>query len=286
MTASANIFSKHTGAVLAGAGALAGLIVALKIADQWENILKIRTVAVTVAQNIAKAATFAWTVATKALGLAMRLTPLGLIITGIAALIAIIVLIATKTHWFQNIWHAAWGAITGAASATWNWIKSHWPLILGVLTGPIGLAIVLIVRNFDKIKNIASSAFNWGKNIITSFVNGMKAVGGLIVSTLSNLIPGPIKSFLHLGSPAKEGPMSEDGGPEHWGEKVSLLFTKGLAKGARGLPGSLGGLTPGLPAFAAAGGRQTPSITINAHTNASAADIGHELAWALRTSGR
>jgi hypothetical protein len=109
------------------------------------------------------AATTAWSaVTTVATGVqwlynaALSANPMTLVVIGIIALIAVIVLIATKTTWFQQIWHASWHAITGAASATWSWIKRNWPLILGILTGPIGLAVLYVTRHWNSIVTFMS----------------------------------------------------------------------------------------------------------------------------------
>lgn len=58
------------------------------------------------------------------LNFAFLTSPLTWIIVGIIALIAVIVLIATKTDWFQRIWKAAWGWIKGAAVSAWAGIKN------------------------------------------------------------------------------------------------------------------------------------------------------------------
>ncbi len=120
--------------------------------------LAIAIVAIRAGQMAWTAATSAWSaVTTVATGVqwlynaALEANPMTWIIIAVIALIAVIVLIATKTTWFQQIWHASWGAITTAASATWNWIKKHWPLILGILTGPIGLATAYVIQHWDGI---------------------------------------------------------------------------------------------------------------------------------------
>ena len=82
----------------------------------------------------------AYTAVQAALNVVLTANPIGLIVVGIAALIAIIVVVATRTRFFQTVWQAAWGAIKAAAVAVFNWIKSHWPLLLGILLGPIGIA--------------------------------------------------------------------------------------------------------------------------------------------------
>jgi hypothetical protein len=111
------------------------------------------------------AATTAWSAVTAvATGVqwlynaAMAANPMVWIVIAIVALIVVIVLIATKTTWFQKIWHAAWGAITGAAKGAWSWIKKNWPLILGILTGPIGLAVLLITKKWNSITSFFSKA--------------------------------------------------------------------------------------------------------------------------------
>jgi hypothetical protein len=146
---------------------------------------------------------------------AMSANPATLIVLGLLALIAVIVVIATKTTWFQTIWHASWGAITAAAKGTWNWIKRNWPYILGILTGPIGLAVVYVVKHwdsvvayfsrmpgrigratkgmFDGIKSAFRSAINWvigGWNGLSfsipgvnTHIPGVGSVGGFTLGT-------------------------------------------------------------------------------------------------------
>lgn len=81
------------------------------------------TIAHAAAQKVAAAATVVWTGVQWLLNAALDANPIGLIILAIAALVAIIVLIATKTTWFQTAWKYAWGAIKEAAAAVWDWMK-------------------------------------------------------------------------------------------------------------------------------------------------------------------
>jgi phage-related protein len=46
-----------------------------------------------------------------------------------------------------------WDTIKGAISAVIEWVKTNWPLLLAIITGPIGLAVLAVVRNWDSIKN-------------------------------------------------------------------------------------------------------------------------------------
>lgn len=71
--------------------------------------------------GLVTAAQWAWNAAQLA-------SPTTWIILAIGALVAIIVLIATKTHWFQNIWKASWRGIRAAAEDVWGFLKKipHW----------------------------------------------------------------------------------------------------------------------------------------------------------------
>lgn len=134
---------------------------------QHKTIMTLVVAVIATAVTVFKAielATKAWAAAQAALNVIMSLNPIALIVIAIIALIAIIVLIATKTTWFQTIWNTAWAAIKAAAVAVFNWIKSNWPLILAILTGPIGLAVLTISRHWTSIKNAGVGVFNWIKS--------------------------------------------------------------------------------------------------------------------------
>lgn len=64
------------------------------------------TAGANIVAGIAKVATLVWAGAQWALNIALLANPIGLIIAAVIALVAIIVLIATKTTWFQDIWGA------------------------------------------------------------------------------------------------------------------------------------------------------------------------------------
>ncbi|MDT0306875.1 hypothetical protein RM780_07845 [Streptomyces sp. DSM 44917] len=160
--------------VLITLGALAGAIL----------LVKAGTMAWTAYQTVAKVATMAWAGAQTLLNAAFWANPMTWIIAGIVALIAIIVVIATKTTWFQTAWEASWGAIKGAAMGVWRWITAHWPLLLSILGGPFGIAAGLIMDNWDsvvgfvrglpgRITSAASGMWNGVTNGFRSAVNGI-----------------------------------------------------------------------------------------------------------------
>lgn len=84
---------------------------------------KVAVLAQAAAQKIAAAAQKVWTGAQWLMNTALLASPITWIVLGIVALIAIIVLIATKTDWFQKAWSKSWGWIKSAAKSTWDFIK-------------------------------------------------------------------------------------------------------------------------------------------------------------------
>ena len=79
-------------------------------------------------------------VAIWAVNAAMAANPITLIIAGVAALIAGIVLLVKN-----------WDKVTAAFKWFWNWLKQNWPKLLAIISGPFGIAVLLIIKNWKKI---------------------------------------------------------------------------------------------------------------------------------------
>jgi phage-related protein len=117
----------------------------------------------TVATEAQAGATEADAAAQTAADVAMDANPIGAVIFAITALIAVIVLLVT--HWRDvKQWALdAFHAVVGAAEAAWNWIKDHWKLLLVILTGPIGVAVIWIVDHWHQITDVVGEAIDWVK---------------------------------------------------------------------------------------------------------------------------
>jgi len=108
------------------------------------------------------------------------LGPILLVIAAVAAVGVIIFLIVKHWDTLKAAALTAWGAILGGIQAAFGWIKSNWPTILAVLTGPIGIAVLLIVKNWEKIKSALDTATAAMKTIWNATVAAIKsAVSGL-----------------------------------------------------------------------------------------------------------
>lgn len=135
-----------------------------KWAEQLQTITPLLSAVVGVVALIT-AAQWAWNIAQLA-------SPTTWIILAIVALIAVIVLIATKTTWFQDLWKWAWSGIKSAAVAVWDWLKK--------LPGMIGSA-------FSAIAGFISAPFRAAFNFISRAWNNTI---GKLSWTIPSWIPG------------------------------------------------------------------------------------------------
>lgn len=180
---------------------LAGFAATVWIANAAVTAYKATQAAIT-------AVTRVWAIAQLNLNMATYAFPGVFIVAAIVALIAVIVLIATKTTWFQDLWKAAWSGIKSAVSSVFNWVQSNWPLILAILTGPIGVAVLAITKNFDRIKDAAS---------------GIKDAIVRMFSGLGDIITAPIRWAID----AVRSAWNNTVGGKGW-DKVSIPFAPDL----------------------------------------------------------
>ncbi|MEV0114465.1 hypothetical protein AB0H77_14610 [Streptomyces sp. NPDC050844] len=107
-----------------------------------------------IAQTLVAVRNRIWTATQWQLNAAMFASPIFWVIAAIAALIAIIVLIATKTTWFQTAWSATWNFIksfTSGAVATIGDILGWFASLPGKLAGWFGAAKNAAIRQFTAL---------------------------------------------------------------------------------------------------------------------------------------
>jgi TP901 family phage tail tape measure protein len=123
------------------------------------------------------------TIAQWAWNAALTANPIGLVIVAIGLLVAGFILAWKHSETFRKIVKAALGAVWDVAKAVghWfahdfvdfftktipagfkfllDWVKGHWPWILGALTGPVGLAAAFIITHWKLVRDFFVSA--WG----------------------------------------------------------------------------------------------------------------------------
>jgi phage-related protein len=122
------------------------------------------------------------------LNAAMTANPIGLVVLAIVALTAAFVVAYKKSETFRRIVDAAFGAVkrvvVGAVSTVVGFVRSHWRLLLAILTGPIGLAVYAIAHNWQRIRDGAAAAWSRIKSVVSAAAG---AIPRLISSAWSGL---------------------------------------------------------------------------------------------------
>lgn len=128
-----------------------------------------------------------------------------------AAVAAIIVFWEPIKNFFVGLWHG----IQNVISSFIGWLRQNWPLVLGILTGPIGFAVGWVIQHwsqvtafFSRIPGVIANAFSGLYHIMTSpftrawdfisqipgrIVNSIGNIGQLLREKIGNWdIPGPL----------------------------------------------------------------------------------------------
>ncbi|MEV7091149.1 hypothetical protein AB0O07_35710 [Streptomyces sp. NPDC093085] len=134
---------------------------------------------------------------------------------------------------------AAIGWVVNAAKRMFSWLKANWPLLVAILAGPIGIAVLMIVKHWNRITSavgavrnaivskwndamgflrgipgrisklfsgLAATLRNTGGHLIQGLINGIIGKASALTSTIKNFvidkIPGPIRRGLGISSPS------------------------------------------------------------------------------------
>lgn len=118
-------------------------------------------------------------------GMGLSLATLGLVLVAILAIAAAAYLIYTNwetvKQWFFN---------------ALEWFKTNWPYLLAILTGPFGLAVLFINKNWQRIMDMFSAAVGWfadigrriGNALASGMTNAIEGVKGIIKAALNWII--------------------------------------------------------------------------------------------------
>ena len=151
------------------------------------------------------------------LNVAMGASPWGLIAIAIGLVVAGLVIAYNKFDGFKTVVDTVWNVL----KTTFNWVKDNWPMILGALTGPIGLAITAFATNFGNIRGIIVNAlgglgsvfsnfvndfYQFGRNVIQGMIGGINSMITQAVNSVRNVgsaVANALKGFLGINSPSK-----------------------------------------------------------------------------------
>lgn len=144
------------------------------------------------------------------------------------------------------LWSVGWETLKAILKTAWDLIVGVIRIQFDLITGIISIALDLLTGKWGKawedLKNtvttlikdvkilfgqIASNAYTWGKNVIKSFVDGMKDMYKDVKSAVTGAI-NIVKDFMGFHSPTKEGPGTES---DTWAPNFVKMFAEGLTNG-------------------------------------------------------
>jgi phage-related protein len=165
------------------------------------------------------------------------------------ALVPLITVLANVVSWLVGGVVNAFAGMLNAITSVFRWVQSNWPLLLAILTGPIGLAVLAIVRNFDAIKAGIDKVFGWfkdlgekilgaitdiagkmydaGRNILESLGKGISDAAGAVIDKAKG-VADKVKGLWPF-SPAEWGPF-RDNPPQKAGEAIIRQIADGMVR--------------------------------------------------------
>lgn len=158
----------------------------------------------------------------------MAANPVVLVALALGALAVGVKLAYEQFSWFRAVVDGAWQALqTG-----FRWVRDNWPLLLAILTGPIGLAAFGIAGHIDQIvaffKALPGRVGGVGSAIAGAIGDSFKGAWNGVARSINRIIPdkvgfGPFAVDL----PDNPLPVLHDGGvfraPRPGGEGLALL---------------------------------------------------------------
>jgi hypothetical protein len=163
--------------------------------SSWVTPLAIGLGVLAAAIGVMVAVQWAWNIA-------MTANPIGLLVVAIAAVIAVIVYLATKTQFFQIIWAKVWGfmkavgawfagpfanffvmvgnKIAGMAKWVWSKVAAYFGFWFGL---------------FNKVKGWVGAAIGWIKDKFVAHIAFIKSIPGKISGALSRMWDGMKSGF-------------------------------------------------------------------------------------------
>ncbi len=135
--------------------------------------LKVAQVAGAVATGVATAAQWLWNAAFAASGI-------GLIVIGIAALIAGIIYLATQTTFFQDLWTTVWNFLKEPVQATIDFVVGYVTMMWNFWTSVIGGIKDFFVDAFKYAINAVAGYFEFIWSLPGRFWNVFKSIGDAV----------------------------------------------------------------------------------------------------------
>jgi hypothetical protein len=152
------------------------------------------------------------------LNLAFSVSPIGVIILAVMAVIAVLVLLYVKVDWFRAFVNTAMSAIVGFFVAGWNAVTAIFSWFSGWLTGWGGLIVAIIFGPFGLAMVIVNAFVRGGiSGVLSMFAGWVGAIGGVLAPVV-NVVSWPFRQAWSLIQSGVIGPMTSA-----WGAVVGAI---------------------------------------------------------------
>jgi phage-related protein len=101
----------------------------------------------------------------------LELSPFTLVLIGI---IAVIAGLSLAVYEVVKHWHVFETAFLGVFRSVLGWLKANWPLVIGIILGPVGIVAVLVIKHWTEVRAFTEQTWR----AITTFVT--RIVGDLV----------------------------------------------------------------------------------------------------------
>ena len=128
------------------------------------------------------------------LNMVMLANPISLIIAGITALVAGLVVLYNKCEWFRNAVNAVVTFVWNLLKGIFNFIKNNWKELALFLVNPFAGAFALLYKNCEGFRNKVNSFVAKVKQIFINLKNGVVNAFNNMVNNIKS-IPGKIASI-------------------------------------------------------------------------------------------
>lgn len=268
-----DLFGMFTGNEVTGSvsawesfGEVLGYVLAVFLA------LKVGLLAVQGVMVAVSAVTKAWTAAQWLLNAALNANPIGLLIIGITALIAVGLWLvqnwSTISAWWNNLWEGIsswaeekWNAIVGTITGAWDTI----------VAGIAGFGSSLLAGITDAWNSVLEyfgglNLFESGAKLLDTFIEGIKSKVSALVDSVSGALSS-VREYLPF-SDAHTGPLSQ---LTLSGSRMMTTLADGVNLGKGGLVATVAGALSSAGAkiqgwweslTGGASGMETPSVSV------------------------
>lgn len=185
---------------------------------------------------------------------------------------AVVAVFSSYWHGLVGMFAKLWDEVRGVWDSFVTWLSKWWNvLILSVGTWVVNV-VSAIVQPIVDMKNrlvdiwnefkenprqafldlvkfatdivgaLPAKAFEWGRNLVSSFIDGIKAMWSSLTSAVSS-VAGVISDFLGVHSPTKEGPLSD---LDRWMPNLVSTVTGGLSAGIPAIGEAASGIADAL----------------------------------------